>query len=638
MNATARVIDKGIGPWELSADGTVLTRRTVSQAGEWPRQSGSWSQERHIPVRPGKPCRVVLVGESVARGFLLDPVLTLADLCRDAFRRAGHEDRVELVDLAANNLAPAQALTLCRAAVELRAQVIVLYVGNNFLRSTPWLEPETRARTAELFRTFGYEDYLAARRQAITAAAERFGRELEAIAAPAGVRVVVVVPATNLLDWSSPWVTPTWLPPDRLTRWAATAGRLRAVSEAGAAGERSGASPALARELTELDGGSTPRPLEILGQDLVRRGRPDEGLDLLHRSVSVGADPANYDRRCPPEVAAVLRRLGGMPGFSLVDVPKRLARRYGARAFGKDVFLDYCHHTPESLRLVADDIAAEVLAGEEAAAAPGSPEPAGPDVAAGDLADAYLLSALHNQHWGQSAEVVEHWLRAAGQADPSSVDRLAAYFAISTPDTRFWLSSERLGTRSSRMGWFLRNFSHQAVLDAELARRASRALDEDAAAALGRRLEAVRGSVTVEESPEVSLLVPYWRERNGPPQAESVFTAERDPECRYGFVTSGVAPIRWEAVLAAGPGLPGGTFVLLVNGRVHHEGRLTPGWQRHELDLPPAVLRPGVNELVLRWPAGSRAPDSMTSAIARLGLGPESLPLVRIARLRIATR
>ena len=279
--------------------------------------------------------------------------MTLAGLCGEAFERAGRGGDLEVVDFAVNSLSPDGALKLCRAAVELGSSVIVLYVGNNFLRSTPWLEAGTRASTAEALRTGGYPNYHAARREAVSGLARRFRREMEELCAGAGVQVVVVVPAVNLLDWRSPWVAPTWLPEDELADWTATWRRLETAGPEDSAD--------LARRLTELDGAATPRPLEIVGADLVRRGEVDEGLGLLEESVGVGADPANYDRRCPPEVAAELRLLGEAPGFRLVDVPVRSRERFGARAFGRHAFLDYCHHTLESFRLIADDIAGEVL-------------------------------------------------------------------------------------------------------------------------------------------------------------------------------------------------------------------------------------------------------------------------------------
>jgi hypothetical protein len=314
-------------------------------------------------------------------------------------------------------------------------------------------------------------------------------------------------------------------------------------------------------------------------------------------------------------------------------VPARSRARFGSAAFGRQTFLDYCHHTVESLRLVADDVAGEVLASVGLSGAPG-PAPVEPP--SKELAEGYLLSALHNQHWGQPAEIVEHWIAEAVRTHPASVESLATYFATSVPAAEFWLSGGLRTGGSERMYWFLKNFSHLAVLDAEFAERALRVLDEDGREHLRRALDGVRDRLRVEASDGVNLLEPFWRERTGPPQPATVFTGERDPVSRYGFVASGEEPISLDVVLTAGPGLPDGRFELALNGRACYSAPVTADWRSHRVILPAAMLRAGANELAFAWPAAARTRQSLSSAVSAFGTGPESLDLVRLARMRLS--
>ena len=628
MSAVARVIDEGIGPWTLSADGSALVRGADVAKGAWPRQSGSWSRDERIAVRPGRAHRVTIVGESVARGFMLDPFVTLAGLCRDVVRGAGRGQDVEVVDLAVNNLAPEGALRLCQAAVELGSAAIVLYIGNNLLRSTPWLDEGERDQLSVVLRDEGYLAYLAARRRAIAEAAGRLCTDLRRLRVASGVEVIVVVPAVNLLDWRSGWVMPTWLPEARLREWTAVQLRLDEVPPDSPGPEEL----TLARRLVELDGGVTARPLEIVGRCLVRAGAEEEGLRLLDAAVGIGADPAAYDRRCPPEAAAQLRSLGRELGFRLVDVPAITRAQYGAEAFGKSSFLDYCHHTPAALRLVAEQVGAEVLAGAGMNVRPAEGAPA--DVPASDLAVGYLLAALHNQHWGQPTGTVEHWVREALATDPDSVESLAQYFSQSTPAAQFWVRGDQLAGKSDRMYWFLKNFSHQAVLDGEFARRCLRALAADGEALL-RELEAAWSRVTVERLGTVNLLEAYWRERNGQPQDPTVFTGDRLPAARYGFIAAEQHALLLDLVLALGPGLLAGRFEVLLNDVVCYTGTVRPDWSAHEIALPASAVRAGLNDLHYRWPVSPRDPKTIESSMSRLGVGPENLHLVRIAQMRL---
>ncbi|MER6404285.1 hypothetical protein ABT269_12280 [Streptomyces viridosporus] len=637
MGTVRRIIDEGFGPWTLSEDGTCLVRRDDQPLDEWPRQSGCWPRDERIPVRPEKPFRVAVVGESVARGFLLDPVVTLPDLCRAAFREAGLDDRLELVDFTVNGLSAAGAAKLCRAATELRCSMIVLYVGNNFPRSTPWLDdPETRQDAARTFAGRGYEDYLAARREAMAAFARDFCHEVGETCRAAGVPLVVVVPATNQLDWHAPWVVPTWLPEDRLAEWTATRRQLDEPAD-GTVVQDPARHMALAERMTTLDGGTTARPMEIVGRSLVLLGHETEGVGLLSRAVSVGADPANYERRCPTEVAEQLRLLGRAPGCRIVDVPARARERYGVAAWGKEIFLDYCHHTLDSLRDVAADIAAEVYTGLGLTPAPGWPERLARTVSppAREMASAYLLSALHNQHWGQSADTVEHWLRCAVETDPTCVEDLATYFAMSLPEAQFWLLGDALAARSERMYWFLKNFSHLPVLDAGFAERALRVLPEGGRQRLAKELDTLWRELRVERRGEINLLDTFWRERDSGPRPFTVVAGESSPVSRYGFIASGEHPLHLDIVLVAGPGLPRGRFDMWLNGHHCRTGQVTSEWQHERVVLPSAMLRAGANELTYAWTTAARDADVATAAVSTLGTGPENLHLVRLARMRL---
>lgn len=637
MGTVRRIIDEGFGPWALSEDGTGLVRRGDQPLGEWPRQSGCWPRDKEIPVQPQKPFRVGIVGESVARGFLLDPVVTLPDLCRTAFREAGLDDRLELVDFTVNGLSASGAAKLCRAATELQCSVIILYVGNNFPRSTPWLDaPETRRDAARTFAGQGYGDYLTARREAMVGFARDFCREVEELCRGAGVPLVVVVPATNQLDWHAPWVVPTWLSEDRLAEWTAIRRQLDEPVD-GPAVQDPAVRLALAERMTALDGGTTARPMEIAGRSLVLLGRETEGIGLLCRAVSTGADPANYERRCPAEVAEQLRLLGRAPGNRLVDVPARCRERYGVAALGKEIFLDYCHHTLESLRDIAADIAAEVYTGLDLAPAPGWPERFVGAVSppAREMASGYLLSALHNQHWGQSADTVEHWLRCAAETDPTCVEDLATYFTMSLPEAQFWLLGDLLAARSERMYWFLKNFSHLPVLDARFAERALQVLPEDSRQRLAKELDTLWRELRVERRGEINLLDTFWRERDSGPRPFTVVAGESGPVTRYGFLTSGEHPLNLDIVIVTGPGIHRADFDMRLNGHHCCTGQVTAEWQHMRVVLPASMLRAGANELMCTWTTAARDSDVATAAVSTLGTGPENLHLVRLARMRL---
>lgn len=628
-----RVIENGIGPWIPSHDGSYLVRRD-RPSGEWPAQGNAWSSEKRISVRPRSPVRITLVGESVARGYLLEPTASLASLLNDAIALAGYAQDIEVIDLAANNLSLANALTLCRAAIELGSTIVVLYVGNNFVRSVPWPDDEIRSWSRRPWGLGAYQEYLARRSRAIASGARYFSEAVAELSSAAEVPFVTVIPGANLLDWRSRWIAPTWLPANRMARWMSTYRRLSAIERGSKPGGSSDTLLELANQLVEADGGTTPRPLEIVGQ-LTAGQEKDESLRILNRALSLSADPVYGDRRCPPEVADELRRIREAGRGRIVDVPAGLCAS-PTGAFGRRTFLDYCHHTVTSLWEVAQDVVEGVLsvAGLEAGGrqwrtvAPASPPR--------DTAEICLLSALHNQHWGQSGEVVEHWIGQALQADPSCITSLDDYFRASAGSAPFWLSRGVFTSNSSRLSWYLRNYSSLAVLDSDFAGRVLKLLPGRISRSMQTRLSLTWLPRTVEAMGQVNLLQPFWRERDGPVFSSALFARERSLTTRFGFVTAGEAAIFLDLVLSVGRGLPDGTFELFLNGRRCYTGLVGTDWTRHDLVLTEEVLRAGTNELAFHWPAGARSAESQVSVHASRAMGPEHADLVRIGRMTLS--
>jgi len=114
-----------------------------------------------------------------------------------------------------------------------------------------------------------------------------------------------------------------------------------------------------------------------------------------------------------------------------------------------------------------------------------------------------------------------------------------------------------------------------------------------------------------------------------------VFVGERRPLSCVAFVSAATVNLRLELVVTAGYGLPGGPFEIEFNGWKCYTGTVTEDWERHTVELPAAALRTGANELRYQWPAGGRAPRKVAAAMTDLGLGPESLDLIRIARMTV---
>lgn len=151
-----------VGIWEpRTEDGNVSYQRAREQAGEWT----SWADVERIPPK-GPRQRVVLIGESVARGYFYPPHLTPARVLEALLGVAGIPGGAEVVDLAKNDLDGLALGALVNASLALQPDAIVLFAGNNWaqvsalvrdwrfggMMDPPWLPGSANERWLYCFR------------------------------------------------------------------------------------------------------------------------------------------------------------------------------------------------------------------------------------------------------------------------------------------------------------------------------------------------------------------------------------------------------------------------------------------------------------------------------------------------------
>lgn len=418
--AEPALLDTGlmIGIWapEIRDDGTVEFVRSRAHAHEW----RYWADVERIPSRQGP--RVVLLGESVARGYLFDPSVTPATVL--STRLGG---TVEVVDLARTDLSMDGLRALLDGVPALEPDAVVLFAGNNWYNLV--FELDDLHRLAEALRR---EGYAGCRRvfidQILTA---RCRSVLNALAECAGeftFPVVVVVPEFNLLDWrGEPSVVAPVLPGDANVRWL----EARRRAEAALQHEQLEDAARFALELVALDGGTSS-----VGPSLLAAARPEEARAWLERArdASVGILIA-HSPRCPAAVQALLREESAEHGFHVVDLPRLFEAELGGRLPGRELFLDYCHLTLRGMGIamtaVAERLGPLLGAGvQDRATLNVPPEQEG---------TAHFLAAIHNAHYGQSEEILHHHCSRAATLSRSASDQMRWYIDCASRWPEPWL-------------------------------------------------------------------------------------------------------------------------------------------------------------------------------------------------------
>ncbi len=401
-----------VGPWVLSQDGGRY---------ELPEASPHWADVAEFSRVPAGR-RVLLLGESVARGLFHDPIVTPAGLLQQALT-AGFADPVEVVDLAKNGARVHDLLDTAEQARELLPDAVVLFAGNNWkYELSEWCSADLLHADAEALRHGGIAGLLRRRETTLATVSrsvvQRVG-ELYADVAP----VVVVLPESNLLDWRPAALTPVLGDGDQL-RWLAL---MAAARDRVQAGDWAGVLEACA-ELHDVDGGLSDQAYRYRAEAHRQRGELAAALADYRRARDVrlwcdGVDPSWL----PTAGVVAAREAATECGATVVDLTSVLPDQCASGIPDRSVFYDFCHLNGRGLVVAATEMAhavgAVLGAGAERAEYAAALREPPPAVTAG----AAFCAAMVNADFGQDEELIASYAQEALAAAPEIADVAAAY-------------------------------------------------------------------------------------------------------------------------------------------------------------------------------------------------------------------
>lgn len=409
-----------VGIWERQEKNGAAAFVRTSGKDAWPL----WADVQEIPAKTAKQ-RVVLIGESVARGFYYDPDANSASVLQAMLRAAVAADDIEVIDLARTDLQLKPLLELAESAVALEPDALVIFGGNNW-HPISGLGPADLREIARLIG--GGQSW-----KEVKTYLERRLREqvrfllagLSRISKQHNLPVLILIPEFNLLDWRSDSDGPALLNDADLLAWLKT----RQAAEQALADGRLTEAERLAQSLSELDGGTTPDGFNLLSA-VKRQAGVKSGLrQILEQARDAGISlPRHQTPRCFSTIQEVLRQEAAAHGLTVVDLPQRFEQYLDGDLPGRRLFLDYCHLTLEGMRVAMAAAAAPLLAALSRTT-PTWQSLVATEFAVSDkvMAEASFLAAVHNANWGNSAELVHFHLAAAIKQHPPVATLMRQY-------------------------------------------------------------------------------------------------------------------------------------------------------------------------------------------------------------------
>jgi len=614
-------VDAGrVGIWEprLESAGTAYIRRSGDDSWTF------WADVERIEPK-NKRKRIVLLGESVARGFFYDPKFNPAAALSTIIESVSGPDSIEVIDLARSDLLLDGLFTLAHSAISLDPDVFVMLAGNNWYvpGTAPVIEPEEIARILRWERRWAPVTRFIESRTRETI--QVFLHKLGALSRERGIPVVFLLPEFNLVDWRNEYPIPGMIPSsENARRWR----KLKSDAEAAFAKGELDQAASLATEMARLAVEPEVASTELLAHILLSRGEREEARRLLERArdISLGL-PVTRSPRCFAVIQKAVRDFAPSEGITLVDLPQRFAEYLDGDLPDRRLFHDYCHLTSDGIRVAMASAAEQLLpilnlpqhSWRELNRVPVS-------ISSEVAAEAHFLAAMHNASWGQTPEIIQYHCDEALRLSNRITETFQLYldFHISTTPTLLCRSFHELraGGSAAAIKYFsFASPTSEKVVDFQLISTIVDALEprlpgtKQKTWALLIKEHGVReqGCDLLHPSCSCGSLGEFparW-------QGELGYYRAIEVESHFRFVCGEPKPLVLRLVCRVRTLASAEEWAtLLLNGQEIFRFPVTAKWKNLSCEISTPLLQLGLNSIVIQWPGHSEPWEDRAHEIA----------------------
>jgi hypothetical protein len=590
-----------VGAWEATNEGNGRSFVRVN-TGE---PLYLWANVQKIPPK-GPRRRIVLVGESVARGFLYDPLFTPAQALQMIMNAACGPAEIEVVDLARTDLMHEQLQELITQALHLEPDALVIFAGNNW-GVLPALSEERLLDVASRFRDTGswrgvkeaYESFL------IEDAGQTLSL-LEGIVHERRIPVVFLLPEFNLADWITESDCAPLLDNEETEAWV----NAKYEAEQLLKGNDWEKAERLGERLLELDHGATTAGPNVLAAVSQKRGDHQTAKTFLEmaRDAILGL-PFRQTPRCYSVIQQTIREGAAAHGIHLVDLPREFTKYLGGQAANRRLFLDYCHLTLEGIRL------SMALTAETLLPLLKYPTKSSEALAQVDMnvdsnvnAGAHFLAAVHSCNWGQRIDVIRHHVRTALAYDRGIARMMQLFldFHIRRAPSSLCRSFEQLCElpNITAIMAFYNDSIRDKFLNTTLITAVSEELEEVGIPTRSQIESLIIKEHGVKNRP-VNLVHNLYSTGSLPrllvDQRSELYKATAK-NTTFVLVCDEPEPLKFAITMKVPAVKPEQAISLLLNGYLVAEFPATDRWTTSTCSIPPGLVQPGPNQVEINWP------------------------------------
>jgi hypothetical protein len=594
-----------LGIWKKLPGSKNVYERDPAMSGDWM----SWASHHRIELRP-EAKKIVLLGESIARGYFFDPKYNPAIILQHLLDLQPEGLNTQVVDLARSGLSFSDLNDLAAEAAAIQPEAIIIFAGNNWdIFGMSSLDSQARHEMMRMIATGNTaEELMPLTEKIFTSALQDFLGTLKQQFPKA--HITIVVPEFNLLDWQSPEEDKiiARMPPEQVSRWM----DLRAKAEAAQAAARFDEVETLGAELLKIDE-TNPLGYEFLAKAAMAKGNMGLARIMLERVKDVAIYGRNFTSkpRCLSVTQQVLKEASNDFGLHAVYLPGIFNRYLEGGLPGRELFMDYCHLTVKGLQLACAAMAKGLIGfftgrvADAEAVLNACPQPD-----ASTLALAHFFAAIHNAHFGQSDEIVLYHCNKCLESDPNMAVPLLGYARMACMRSSSVVCQDFREMQANGLfqqylnGMALLHRSNKKILDLMLVDAIVRTLEPSVADVRKYMDTVLLEQHAISEEPEDLLhpfyslfnfyvsynrTLPYYRSSF----ERSVFVVfvrlGHDLELDLTLRSKEAAEVNAEAGI-------------MVNGVLIRKVQAGPNWKQVRFKVSRELLKKGMNEIQVVWP------------------------------------
>ncbi|MGH8435005.1 MAG: SGNH/GDSL hydrolase family protein [Pseudomonas sp.] len=600
-----------VGIWERKDSASHFARR-LDTIEDW----NYWAQVGRIEPKRAK-VRIVLIGESVARGYLYDPQFTPAMALESILQSHFGKGGVEVIDLGRTNLR-LDLKDLAISALLLQPDAVVIFAGNNW---APSGSPADYSRDELVYmdsvlREHGVHGLKGLAEKGLVDGATVVVKEINSAYEQKGIPLLWIIPEFNLGDWRDPVVNAPHLSDAANVEWITCRQGAQSALQAG----DFPLATRLAKRMVELDQGVSVAGFYFLAECSLKSGELAESRHYLECARDATIWDASFMKS--PRTFTIAQKTLREESLKykkgdIIDLPKLFDEYLKGSLPDRRLFLDYCHLTAEGIQVAMAATASGVLRNLKRTHVPWRSLISKSMAPSRRVeAEASFLAAVHNAHWYQSYELVRYYCRRALEFAPDISEAMICFLDFQTRQARMLMSKS--GEKLAGLPWpsihfYLFNVQikqlDRLLLDAVV--DALREVGIEAATDLGRirqeERSVSRGSANLLDYYYCSSAMQpqelLWVTPSVPMLEPSDYYRAYWLKSHFFFVGSDDRPVSLSLTCRLPDlGLEEGKIIIEVNGKNQGEMVITRKWETWDIVVAEDAMLSGVNEVVICWP------------------------------------